>query len=265
MLVALILFVLLHSVFVLPGIRPSNSYGMMLDGFLVKDFLDKKYIVYLLLCIPIELVTGQAHIFLGLAIFSFVFFAYVGGWLQYYCYSLLAVPAVLTLLLTLTSSYVGVGLLVAALVILLILSRYFAREVFIHARYKRWIQSSLTSYLKRFGKILPSTEPHHSITLSLMFIEDRSRPKLTRWVEYAKGSIQGTVHSYGIMQVQSRTRLNDTQSVAAANKLIGTYLKGKKMPLTKNELQKLAKQWNGSIDYTDLLDYVYSVTLKIKK
>jgi hypothetical protein len=238
---------------------------MMLEGFPVKDFLDKKYIAYLLLCIPVELVYNQAHIFLGLAAFSFIFFAYIGGWLRYYCYELLVVPLVLTFLLTLTSAYIGLGLLLSSVVLLIFLCRFYSNEKFIHSRYRRWIKYSIKSYQKRFGNNLPAREPHRSIMLSLMFIEDRSRPRLTRWVEYAKGAVQGTVHSYGIMQVQSQKRLGDKASVFAANELIRTYLKNKKSPLSTNDLQELAKQWNGSIDYTDLLDYVYSVTLKIKK
>jgi hypothetical protein len=264
MYVCITLFLLVHIVCVAPGIRPSNSYGMMLDGFPVKDFLDKKYIAYLLLCIPIELLYGSAHIFLGFSAFSFVFFAYIGGWLPYYCRELLVLALVFVGAIALTNAPISIGLILLQILLLHRLNNHYAQDHRINARYDHWIRHSIATYTKKFGNSMPANEPHHSVILTLMFIEDRSRPRLTRWVEYAKGTVQQKRHSYGIMQVQSDHKLSDTESVIAAKKLIAIYLKGKTATLTDKEIKKLAKQWNGNVDYAILFGYVYGVALSTK-
>lgn len=260
MIPVLIIFVLVHIACVIPGIKPSNSYGMMLDGFPVKDFTDKRYFAYIILTLIIELRYGLGGAFLALSSAAFIVCAAIGGWALFYSLPLVTAP----LLTGLVTAYIQHQVLTGALLVLLLLfthvaSNTLADDPYIHARYKRWILASVRHYKQVYGDLLPSTGTFSDAVLSLMFIEDRSRPTITRIVEYARGIVLKSRHSYGIMQVQSDVPISSRMSIKRALPIIAPYIPKNNKKLTNKDIQKLAVRWNGNIDYSVLLAYVYGV------
>jgi hypothetical protein len=79
-----------------------------------------------------------------------------------------------------------------------------------------YIKNTFTEFKTKYSEIIKSSSPNirfEQISYSILIHENFNRPKLFRIIEYIKSLLFKKPGTFGVMQVRSKNRLNDKQSV----------------------------------------------------
>ncbi len=256
------------TICVVPRLTPRNSFGMMLDGFPVKDLFNTRLFIYFTVLCLVAVFSGQPDLAAFIWVYTsviFIIFTVISGWHPFY-----ARLAVLcnTILGAAGLYFLGHHLLLVAIptIILFIVTSYLLfsfgyQEHNEQKRYERWISRQVKVYLGRFGDLLPANRHQRKLVLSLIFIEDMSRPAIVRYFENVLHFIKGGVMSTGIMQVQAEKNLTDKKSVILGIKMVKQLLSknGIKPHEGPEGFRSFAVAWNSHEDYRFLLQIVYAI------
>lgn len=266
-----IIAILMCAIFVIPRLTPQNSFGMMLDGFPIKDLFEVRFLLFFIVLAiqsSVFLHSNSAITIWVTTSLIFVFFSIISGWLLFYSLTTIVTNTFVGACCLYMFRYHHFLLAIFASLLFLYASYHLYsfsyQNIAVKKRYERWIKQRKKHYVRKFGEIMPKDKHQRCLVLSLIFIEDMSRPRIVRFYERTLHTLRGGVMSTGIMQVQNSKNLSDRQSVILGVKHVKKLLLTNKIhPFdTADGFRDFAHAWNGDKDYRFLLHIVYAIIKK---
>ncbi len=138
-------------------------------------------------------------------------------------------------------------------------------------RKKRYITSKYNKFKQKFGATVnqyESDERIKNIVYSIMISEDFNRPLIVRLVENLTFKISKKKTSLGIMQVQTKTFINDNESIVRAIAIIKQHITDfnnendsgdQEVIEDKYKVYNIAYRYNSSYSYASEIEEIYNI------
>jgi len=135
-------------------------------------------------------------------------------------------------------------------------------------RKARYISSRYKFFKKKYDHIIKGyfdNEFYEALTYSIMICEDFNRPKIVRWIEYARFFLTKRKHTLGIMQITTDKYISNADSVKLAvrkiaadnNRIISSSKEGYYNSWVMGLVMRIAQEYNGGAKYSSEVESIY--------